>query len=223
MGCELETAVGEGQVRAGGLGLCQGRGQYCRLDASRKAAGRRWRRPGGAGTWSSRNPTPVCSGPCSSPVTESSFMSPPPTLQHQGRPQRLWWWLGLQKEVADCVTPREWCPQGTGSRREGADHHQNIQLPLSICPYCQVPHARQSLGFPSAWPPSWIIPTLLPSTRQLHSISGVSHCSQGTMDSHGRPGGSLACGSADTFSPPSFTSGADGAPSLGYLSSLLPA
>lgn len=130
MGCEVGTAVGEGQVRAGGLGLCQGRGQYCRLDASRKAAGRRWRRPGGAGIWGSRNPTPVCSGPCSSPVTESSFMPPPPTLQHQGGPQSLWWWLGLQKEVADCVTPREWCPQGTGSRREGAD----LTAPLEYLP-----------------------------------------------------------------------------------------
>lgn len=141
-----------------------------------------------------------------------------PSIREDPRAGCLWWWLGLQKEAADCVTPREWCPQGKGSRREGADHHQNIQLPLSICPYYQVPHTHQCLGLPSAWPPLWIIPTLFPSTSQVHSISGVSHGSQGTMDSHGRPGASLACGSADTSSPPSFTSGADGAPSLGYLS-----
>lgn len=135
-----------------------------------------------------------------------------PSIREKPRAGCLWWWLGLQKEEADCVTPREWCPQGAGSRKEGADHHQNTQLPLSICPYCQVPHTHQSLGLPSAWPLLWIIPTLFPST------SGVSHCSQGTTDSHGRPGASLAFGSVDASSPPSFTSGADRAPSLGYLS-----
>lgn len=149
-----------------------------------------------------------------------------PSIREDPSAGHLWWWLGLQKEAADCVTPREWCPQGTGSRREGADHHQNIQFPLSICPYRQVPHAGQFLGGPSAWPPLWIIPTgvgldlvpqLFPSISQVHSISGVSHCPQGTMDTHSRPGASPAFRNAAASFPPSFTSGPDGAPSPGYL------
>lgn len=76
-----------------------------------------------------------------------------PSIREDPSAGHPWWWLGLQKGAAGCVTPREWCPQGTESRREGADHHQNTQLPLSICPYCQVPHVHQSLGVPSAWPP----------------------------------------------------------------------
>lgn len=79
--------MGEAQVRVGDPDLCQRRGQYHRLHASGKAARRRWRRPGCAGTWGGRNPTSICSGPCSSPVTESSFMPPPPAPQHQGGPQ----------------------------------------------------------------------------------------------------------------------------------------
>lgn len=150
MGCEVGTAVRETQVRAEDPGLYQGRGQYHRMHVSGKAAGRRWRSPGGAGTWGGRNPTPICSGPCSSPVTESSFMPPPPAPQHQGGPQH---WLsvelaGVTQGGSRLCPPREWCPQDTGSRREGADRHQNIQLPFSICPYFQVPLLTSPWGFP---------------------------------------------------------------------------
>lgn len=106
--------------------------------------------------------------------------------------------------------------QAPGGRcRPSSEHTAPLEcLPvLPSSPRSSVPGGSLSLGM-------WIISALFPSTSQVHSISGVSHSSQSTMDTRGRHGASLACGSAASSSPLSFTSGAKGAPCLGYLSPL---
>lgn len=114
-------------------------------------------------------------------------------------------------------------PRGTETRREGADQHQNKQLPLSIHPCCQVsPCWLVSGGSLSPTtpvaippqPPSW---HRLPDTTSL----GGPCCPQGMVDTHSRPGASLACGSASASSPPSFASRA-GRPPPGSSSPWLP-
>lgn len=220
--------MGEAQVRVGDPDLCQRRGQYRRLHASGKAVRRRWRRPGCAGTWGGRNSTSICSGPCSSPVTETSFMPPPPAPQHQGGPQ-CWPSVvvaGVREGGSRLCHPQGMVSPGhrvqEGRCRPSSEH----TAPLEYLPLLPGSPRRSVPGGPSAWPPLWIIPTgvgldlvpqLFPSISQVHSISGVSHCPQGTMDTHSRPGASLAFRSAAASFPPSFTSGPDGAPSPGYL------
>lgn len=98
-----------------------------------------------------------------------------------------------------------------GRSRPSSEH----TAPLQYLPLLPGSLAHQSLGVPSAWPPLWIIPTLFPSTASLgcHTahrapwtfMAGLEHLWPVEV----QPLPPLA---------PRFMSGADGAPSLGYLS-----
>lgn len=119
-----------------------------------------------------------------------------PSIREDPSTGCLWSWLGLHKEAAGCVLRGNGVPrtQGPGGKEQTVIRtysSPSVSAPTSRFPCSPVPGGSLSLA------------TLVDNPHSLpqHSISGVSHCSQGTMDIHGRPGASLACGSAAASSP----------------------
>jgi len=109
-----------------------------------------------------------------------------------------------------------WCPQGTGARREGADQHRNNSgSHRASAPAAGGLHTGRTPGGHSARSAQRLFPLApdpSPAAARPTASSGDPSCSQGTTDTHGRPGASLACGSAAASSPPAFSSGDGRAP-----------